>query len=98
MAATAQSIVEIGILEILNRLQLKYELIVLVLALLLAAVGFLFWKMAWNVWSNVMDAKDEEIRRLLLERDEYRALVFARLKSSEADATASKDCAERGKK
>jgi hypothetical protein len=98
MAATAQSIVKIGILEILSQLQFKYGLIVLVLVLLLAFVCFLFWKMTWNVWSKAMDGKDQEIQRMLLERNEYRALVFARLKSSEADATVPKSRGESGKK
>jgi hypothetical protein len=98
MAATSQSIVKIGILEILNQLQFKYGLIVLVLVLLLAFVCFLFWKMTWNVWSKAMEAKDHEIQRILLERDEYRALVFSRLKSSEADAAAPKSGGESGKR
>ena len=63
-------------------------LLALVLVLLLAFVCFLLWKMTWNVWSKAMEAKDQEIQRISLQRDRYQVLVFARLKSSGADTSA----------
>lgn len=90
MAVTAQPIVKIGILEILNQIQSDYGLIVLVLILLLAFACFLLWKLTWNVWCKAMEAKDQEIQRISRERDKYQALVFARLRSSEPVASAPK--------
>ena len=90
MAAPPQPIVKIGILEVLNQIQSKYGLIVLVLVLLLAFVCFLLWKMTWSVWCKAMEAKDQEIQRISRERDKYQALIFARLKSSEPAAPAPK--------
>jgi hypothetical protein len=72
-------------LEMLTQILSKYGLIVLVLVLLLAFVCFLLWKLTWDVWSKAMEAKDQEIQRISLQRDKYQALVFARLGSSAAD-------------
>jgi len=74
-------------LEILTQILSKYGLIVLVLVLLLAFFCFLLWKLTWNVWSQAMEAKDQEIQRISLQRDKYQALVFARLGSSATDTS-----------
>lgn len=54
-----------------------------VVAILLIAVCFLFYKLIWKVWNRAMDGKDAEIERLVKERDKYHELFFARLLSSE---------------
>lgn len=46
---------------------------------------FVFWRLIWRVWDRAMKAKDEEIDRLVIERDKYQKLVFDRLLSSEID-------------
>jgi hypothetical protein len=68
--------------ELLRQVETQYGLLVLVLFLLLGFSWFLLWKTTWSVWKKAMEAKDEEIRRISLERDNYRVLVFAHLKSS----------------
>lgn len=54
------------------------------------ALGFvvlavLFYKMVWKVWESAMRTKDEEIERLVEERNRYQALVFDRLQSSQIE-------------
>lgn len=78
----------IGFLELLRQIQSQYGLIVLVLVLLLAFTCLLLWKLIWKVWSTAMESKEKEIERVSRERDKYQALVFERLRSS--DATRSK--------
>ena len=46
-------------------------------------VCYLFWRLIWKVWSVAMKSKDDEIDRLVKERDKYQNLVFDRLISSE---------------
>lgn len=69
---------------LLSQIRSQYGLVVLVLVLLLVFGCFLLWKLVWKVWSAAMEAKDSEIERISKERDKYQALVFDRLKSSEA--------------
>ena len=96
--ATAQPTIRIGFLDLLNQIQSQYGLIVLVLVLFLAFACFLLWKLIWKVWSAAMTAKDREIERVSKERDKYQALVFERLKSSEATAAKGKAAGRSGKK
>jgi hypothetical protein len=56
-------------------------------AVALCFVCFLFWRMIWKVWDRAMKAKDEEINRLVIERDKYQSLVFERLMTSRAELT-----------
>ena len=70
--------------ELLSQIRSQYGLVVLVLVLLLVFGCFLLWNLVWKVWSAAMAAKDLEIERISRERDKYQALVFERLKSSEA--------------
>jgi hypothetical protein len=56
---------------------------------LLTVIGFLYFnlsKLTWKVWSTAMQSKDREIARLLHDRDEYRALVFERLRTLESQS------------
>jgi hypothetical protein len=53
------------------------------LVVIIGFCGLLFWKLIWKVWSEALNAKDEEIARLARERDRYQALVFERLLTSE---------------
>lgn len=76
--------IKIGFLEVLRQIQSQYGLIVLVLVLLLVFAGLLLWKLVWKVWSTAMESKEKEIERVSKERDKYQALVFERLRSSEA--------------
>ena len=69
-------------LGLIERVRSDYGLAVMVLVALNLFLGFVFWKMIWNVWSAAMRAKDEEIDRLVKERDKYQELVFGRLESS----------------
>jgi len=54
-----------------------------VTALLLIAVCILFYRLIWKVWSQAMEAKNQEIERLVKERDKYQELFFRRLRSSD---------------
>jgi len=58
-----------------------------VVALLLIAVCFIFYKLIWKVWNAAMQAKNEEIARLVAERDKYQRLVFDRLLSSDVQTS-----------
>ena len=49
----------------------------------LIAVGFLFWHLVWRVWSSALQAKEDEIKRLVDERNRLQDFFFDRLKSSE---------------
>lgn len=71
--------------EFLSQVRSQYGLVVLVLVLLLVFGCFLLWKLVWKVWNAAMEAKDREIERVSKERDKYQALVFERLRSSEAN-------------
>lgn len=82
--AAASPVIKIGFLEVLRQIQSQYGLIVLVLVLLLVFAGLLLWKLVWKVWSTAMESKEKEIERVSKERDKYQALVFERLRSSEA--------------
>lgn len=77
--------IKVGVLEFLRQIQSQYGLVVLVLLLLLAFACFLLWRLIWQVWSTAMESKEKEIERVTKERDKYQALVFERLRSSEAD-------------
>ncbi|HEV7715816.1 MAG TPA: hypothetical protein VGO53_09480 [Steroidobacteraceae bacterium] len=67
-------------MELLQKIQSEYGLLVLVLVLLVAFGCWLLWRLTWKVWSVAMKSKDEEIVRLAAERDRYQAMVFGRLK------------------
>ena len=56
-------------------------------AAILIVLVFLFWKLIWKVWDRAMTSKDNEINRLVAERDKYQALVFERLLSSNPPVT-----------
>lgn len=51
-------------------------------AVALVTVTVLFYKMTWSVWRDAMKAKNEEIERLVAERNKYQQIVFERLLSS----------------
>ncbi len=57
----------------------------------LVFVCFIFWQMIWRVWSAAMRGKDEEISRLVAERDKYQSLVFERLLSSSVRSRGTSD-------
>ena len=54
-----------------------------VIALVLIGICFLFYKLIWKVWNTAILSKDQEIERLVKERDKYQNLVFERLLSSD---------------
>lgn len=54
-------------------------------AAMLVIVCILFYSLIWKVWDRAMTAKDEEIKRLVDERNRYQELVFERLLSSKFD-------------
>jgi len=58
-----------------------------VVAIVLCFVCFLFWRMIWKVWDTAMRAKDQEIERVVAERDKYQKLVFERFLSSAVDTS-----------
>jgi len=75
-----------GLLDLLNHIQSRYGLIVLILVVIIGFGAVLFWSLVWKVWSATITAKEHEISRLAKERDRYQRLVFARLLTSEARA------------
>jgi hypothetical protein len=46
-------------------------------------VAFVFYKLVWKVWSSAMKAKDDEIERLIAERDFYQEQSFPKRISSD---------------
>jgi len=48
----------------------------------LLVLTILFYKMTWKVWQAAMKSKDDEIARLIEERNRYQELVFAERLSS----------------
>jgi len=46
-----------------------------------------------KVWDKAMQAKDDEIKRLVAERDRYQSLVFKRLLSSDIQEETEGDSA-----
>ena len=53
------------------------------IVLLLAFVCLIFYKLIWKVWDNAMRAKNQEIERLVEQRDKYQSLFFERIESSD---------------
>ena len=49
---------------------------------ILLGIVYLFHKLVWSVWSSMIKSKDEEIQRLVQERDKYQAMVFSGFQSS----------------
>jgi len=52
------------------------------LALVLIVLCIFGWKFVWRVWNTAMKSKDDEIERLVKERDKYHNLVFKNLRTS----------------
>lgn len=50
--------------------------------LVLVVLAILFWRLIWKVWNAAMKSKDDEISRLVEERNKYQALVFENLLTS----------------
>lgn len=48
----------------------------------MSVCGKWVWRLVWRVWDATLRSKDEEIKRLVEERDKYQKLVFERLLSS----------------
>jgi len=55
-------------------------------AVVLILFVLIFWRMTWGVWNKAMTSKDEEIERLVAERDKYQKLVFDNLLTSKVKA------------
>lgn len=51
-------------------------------AMVLIVLCIFGWKFVWRVWNAAMKAKDNEIERLVKERDKYQDLVFDKLRTS----------------
>jgi|GEM_PF-2256421 len=76
-------------MDLLEQIRSEYGLAVLVLVLVIFFGCLLAWKLIWQVWSRAMQAKDEEIVRLVRERDKYQALLLERFSASPIMATAA---------
>ena len=48
-------------------------------------IAFVFYRLVWKVWSEAMRGKDEEIERLIRERDFYQDRLFPDRISSDQD-------------
>ena len=75
-----------GFFKFLDDIRSENGVVVLTL---LTVIGFLYFnlsKLTWKVWSTAMQSKDREIARLIHDRDQYRALVFERLRTLESQS------------
>ena len=75
-----------GFFKFLDDIRSENGVVVLTL---LTVIGFLYFnlsKLTWKVWSTAMQSKDLEIARLIHDRDQYRALVFERLRALESQS------------
>ena len=54
-----------------------------------------FYKLTWRVWDATIKSKDEEICRLVKERDRYQEIFFERFVSSNIDAQSTADATPR---
>lgn len=80
-----------GIWELILTVQEQHGLSAAILLLIVLALFGLLYKLIWKVWSSAMKSKDDEIERLVRERDKYQKLVFERLLTSAADLGDSND-------
>jgi F0F1-type ATP synthase membrane subunit b/b' len=71
--------------ELINTIQDEYGLAFVVLFLVFLLFASLFYRLIWKVWSSAMKAKDDEIERLVEERNKYQRLVFDKLLTSVVD-------------
>jgi len=73
-----------GLSQLLTQIHSQYGLLVLMLVVIITFGCLLFWKLIWRVWSSALSAKERQIERLARERDMYQAMVFDRLRTSQA--------------
>ena len=62
--------------QLMSQIESQYGLLVLMLVAIIGFGCFLFWSLIWKVWNRALSAKEEEITRLTIDRNTYRALVF----------------------
>lgn len=66
-------------------------------AAILIFLVFVFWRLIWKVWSDTLESKNQEIDRLVKERDKYQGLVFERLLSAAPPPGPQKDSKKEGR-
>lgn len=71
-----------GFPQLLEQIHSQHGLLVLMLVVIIGFGFCLFWNLVWKVWRGALSAKDEEIARLISDRDIYRALHFDNLRSA----------------
>ena len=76
---------EPGFWELISTIQDRYGIEVVILLVILLLLAILFYRLIWKVWSSALQSKDDEIERLVKERDKYQRIVFDRLLSSDID-------------
>jgi hypothetical protein len=73
-----------GLFEFLDGIRSHYGLVVLFLVIHIAFLSFFAWQLWWRLWKDSLKTRDQQIARLANERDTYQAMVFERLRASEA--------------
>jgi hypothetical protein len=57
------------------------------LIILFLFIAYVFYKLVWKVWTSAMKSKDDEIKRLVEERNFYQEKVFPNRLSSDSAQT-----------
>jgi len=65
------------------------------LAVGLVIACLVFYKLIWRVWDATIKSKDEEICRLVKERDRYQEIFFERFVSSSIDSESTANATPR---
>ena len=76
-----------GLFDFLNEVRSENGVAVLTLLTVILFLYRSLSKLTWKVWSAAMQSKDREIARLIQDRDQYRSLVFDRLRALESLST-----------
>lgn len=71
-----------GLFYLFSQVESKHGLAILILILIILGMAFLLWKLVWRVWRATLKSKNDEIERLVAERNKYQDMVFDGLKSS----------------
>lgn len=74
-----------GFFDLFGQIEAEHGLAVLLLILIILGMALLLWKLVWRVWRATLTSKNDEIDRLVDERNKYQDMVFEGLKTSRFD-------------
>ncbi len=73
-----------GLFEFLDGIRSQYGVVVLTLVVIIGLLGVTIQQLMRQFWNDSIKVREREIARLEKERDTYQALVFERLRTTEA--------------